>query len=146
MPHFTFPITKDGCTLDVLIGLGAVEMQAAQAAGLPLPPPLTARAVLDTGSDKTAVAPRLLQQLGTVPKARVRTHTAAGAVHVHVYEVSLSVPNPTGVRTPMLVQPQWEVTEFLHPPPGIDVLLGMDLVKECLWIIDGPGGFFTLGF
>jgi hypothetical protein len=146
MPHFTFPITKDGCTLDVLIGLGAVEMQAIQAAGLPLPPPLTARAVLDTGSDKTAVAPHLLQQLGTVAKARARTHTAAGAVQVQVYEVSLSVPNPTGASTPMLTRPQWVVTEFLHPPPGIDVLIGMDLVKECLWIIDGPGGFFTLGF
>jgi hypothetical protein len=146
MPHFTFPITKDGCTLDVQIGLGAVEMRAAQAAGQPLLAPLGVRAVLDTGSDKTAVAVRLLQQLGTTPVGRARTHTATGRVRVRLYEVSLSVPNPTGARTPMLVRPQWRVPEFLHPPPDIAVLIGMDLVRECLWILDGPGGIFTLGF
>ncbi len=146
MPHFTFPITNDGCTLDVLIGLGALAMQAAQAAGQPLPPPLGARAVLDTGSDKTAVALALLQQLGIQPLGWARTQTAAGAIRVDLYQISLSVPNPTGARTPMLVRSQWTVTEFLHPPAGIDVLLGLDLAKECLTIIDGPGGRFTLGF
>jgi hypothetical protein len=29
---------------------------------------------------------------------------------------------------------------------GIDVLLGMNLARECLTIIDGPGGYFTIGF
>jgi Aspartyl protease len=146
MPHFTFPITKDGCTLDVLVGLGHADMQAVVAAGQHPPPPLNARAILDTGSDKTAVIPRLLQQLGIRMLGSAQTHTAAGLLKVRLYEVSLSVPNPTGARTPMLVRPQWAVTEFLHPPPGIDVLLGMDLVRECLSILDGPGAAFTLAF
>jgi hypothetical protein len=146
MPHFTYPIIKDGCTLDVLIGLGAVEMQAALAAGQPIPPPLTARAVFDTGSDRTAVTPGILQQFGLRRMGTAQTQTAAGAIYVRVYELSLSVPNPTGALTPMLVRPQWLVTEFLHAPSGIDVLLGMDLARECLSIIDGPGGLFTLGF
>ena len=146
MPHFTFPITKDGYTLEVLIGLRATDAHALLAAGQPIPPPLHARALLDTASDKTAVAVPLLQQLGITSVASVRTQTAGGMVMVQLYEVSLSVPNPTGARTPMLVHSEWEVTEFLHAPPQIDVLIGLDVLNECLVVIDGPGGRFTLGF
>jgi hypothetical protein len=146
MPHFTFPITGDGCALSVLIGLGADDMHALQAAGLPIPAPVRVRAVFDSGSDKTAVALPLLQQFALIPVGRARTQTAAGSIRAQLYEVSLSVPNPTGALTPMLVRPEWTVTEFLHPPVGIDVLLGLDLARECLSIIDGPGGLFTLGF
>ena len=146
MPHFTFPITKDGCTLDMLVGFGHDDMKAVVAAGQPPPPPIAARAIIDTGSDKTAVAPRILQQLGIGVLGSVQTHTAAGLIVVQLYEISLSIPNPTGARTPMLVRAQWLVTDFLQAPPGIDVLLGMDLIRECLLIIDGPGEFFTLGF
>jgi hypothetical protein len=146
MPHFTFPITKDGCTLDVLIHVGAKDMHALVAAGQPIPPPLSARAVLDSGSDRTAVALPLLQQLNLVPLGKVQTQTAAGSLRVQLYELSLSVPNPSGAVTPMLVRPQWTVTEFLHAPTGIDVLLGLDLARECLIVIDGPGGFFTISF
>jgi hypothetical protein len=146
MPHFTFPITKDGYTLDVQIGLKATSVRSLMATGQPIPPPVQARALLDTASDKTAVAVHLLRQLGIAPRGPVRTQTAGGIVKVQLYEVSLSIPNPTGARTPMLVHPEWEVTEFLHAPPQIDVLIGLDVLNQCLVVIDGPGGRFTLGF
>jgi hypothetical protein len=146
MPHFTFPITRDGYTLDVLIGLKATLVRSLLASGQPIPPPLSARALLDTASDKTAVAVRLLRQLGITPRGPVRTQTAGGTVLVQLYEVSLSIPNPTGARTPMLTHPELVVTEFLHAPPQIDVLIGLDVLNACLTVIDGPGGRFTLGF
>jgi hypothetical protein len=46
----------------------------------------------------------------------------------------------------MLVRSEWTVTEFLHAPPQIDVLIGLDVLNQCLVVIDGPGGRFTLGF
>jgi hypothetical protein len=67
-------------------------------------------------------------------------------VSVRLYEVSLSVLNPTGATSPMLTRAEWLVTEFLHAPPQVDVLIGLDLANECPTIIDGPGGHFTLGF
>jgi hypothetical protein len=106
MPHFTFPITPDGYTLDVLIGLRTTDAHALLAAGQPIPPPLQARGLLDTASDKTAVSVALLQQLGIAPLGPVRTQTAGGIVKVQQYEVSLSIPNPTGARTPMLTHPE----------------------------------------
>jgi hypothetical protein len=146
MPHFSFPITNDGYALDVLIGLRTTDALALQAAGQPIPPPLHAHALLDTASDRTAVAVRLLQQMGISALGSVQTQTAGGSVLVKWYEVSLSVPNPTGARTPMLTYSEWRVTEFLHAPPHIDVLIGLDLARECLLVLDGPRGHFTLGF
>ena len=45
-----------------------------------------------------------------------------------------------------MAKPEWVVTEFLHAPPNIDVLVGLDLMQEWLLILDGPGQRFTLGF
>jgi hypothetical protein len=146
MPHFTFLTSRDGYAFQVLIGLRTTDLLALQAAGQPLPPPVQARALLDTATDKTAVAARLLQQLGVPPGRPVSTHTAGGMVTVQLYEVSLSILNPTGASSPMLTRGEWVVAEFLHAPPNVDVLIGLDLAGECLTIIDGPGGRFTLGF
>ena len=146
MPHFTFPASPDGYTLEVLIGLRAQAMQALQAAGQPIPPPLRVRAILDTASDTTAVAGRVLQHFGIPFSTTVQTHTAAGPIQVNVFTISLSVSDPIGVSRAMLVQPEWVVTEFLYPTPQIEVLIGLDLANECLLILDGPGQRFTLGF
>src|SRR5438552_3438422 len=54
---------------------------------------------------------------------------AAGPIYVKVYEISLSVPDPTGASNTMLVRADWTVTEFLYPPPQIDVLIGLDLAN-----------------
>jgi hypothetical protein len=146
MPHFTFPITPEGCTLAVLIGLRSAQVQALLAAGQPIPPPLSARALLDNGSDMTAVSGRLVRQLRIPPGKRVQTHTAGGALEVDTYDLSLSVPNPSGATTPMLTYGELTVTEFQHAPPQIDVLIGLDVLRQCLTLLDGPGERFTLAF
>jgi hypothetical protein len=146
MPHFTFPRSPEGYVLDVVIGLSTADIAALQAAGQPVPPHFHARALLDTASDMTAVTPRLLQPLGMKTLGRARTHTAGGLVKVGVYEVSLVISDPTGTASVPLVRSPWRVTEFLHAPPQIDVLLGLDLADQCLLFIDGPGRRCTLGY
>jgi hypothetical protein len=34
----------------------------------------------------------------------------------------------------------------LPPGPLCEVLIGMDVVRQCKLIVDGPGEFFTLEF
>ena len=114
MPHFTFPASADGYTLEVLIGLRAQAMLALQAAGRPIPPPLRVRAILDTASDRTAVAGRVFQHFGVPSAGTVQTDTASGPVRVDVYTISLSVPDPTGASKTMLVQPEWEAQVVPH--------------------------------
>ncbi len=146
MPHFTLPVSPDGYLLQILLGLRATDMAALQAAGQPIPAPLHARALLDTGTDRTAVSTSLLRQMGVLAFGSVETHTAGGPVTVDLYRVSLSVPSPAGGIDPALAHPEWVVTEFLHAPPNIDVLIGLDLAEKWLLILDGPGQRFTLCF
>ncbi len=146
MPHFTVPMSPEGYAVEVMLGLPAADMAVLLAAGQVIPPPLRARGLLDTATDKTAVAVGLLQQMGLPHLGSVETQTAGGRVIVKLYRASLSVLNPAGAIDPSQARPDWVVTEFLHAPPNIDVLLGLDLARECLLILDGPGQRFTLGF
>jgi hypothetical protein len=139
-------MSRDGYAVDIMIGLRAIDIAALLAAGQPIPPPLRARALLDTGSDRTAVALKLLQHLGIVSLGWVETHTAGGVMQVDLYPVSLSVPSPAEVIDAALAKPEWVVTEFLHAPPDVDALIGLDLAEKWLLILDGPGQRFTLGF
>jgi hypothetical protein len=146
MPHFTFPTDAQGMTLDVLVGLKQSQVRALRSAGRPIPAPIRLRAIIDTGADVSAVTPRALAPFGLTSVGSVLTITAGGFGAADSYEVGLSVPPPTGVQVPNLVRPAWIVIDLLASPPGIDALIGMDLLSECLLILDGPGGRFTIAF
>jgi hypothetical protein len=100
---------------------------------------------MDTASDLTAVTGRILQALGLSTSRSVKTHTASGSVSVDVYEISLSILPPTGM-TAMFTTSHLEVTELLHAAPGIDVLVGLDVILQGVLHVDGPGGTFSFTF
>ncbi|HEY7158609.1 MAG TPA: aspartyl protease family protein [Gemmataceae bacterium] len=147
MPQrITFPIDPDGLALDVQIGLPAAMLQARLTQGQPLPPAITVRALIDTGADATSVAPDVLNRLGLVSSGQVRMTTASSTLLVDRYEISLSIFGPAGVAGPALVRPLWNITSFSQSLPGIEALIGMDLIRQIVLTIDGPGGLFTLEF
>src|SRR5262249_9975569 len=75
------------------------------AAGQPIPPPLQARALVDTGSNVTAVAPWVLHQLAVPAASSTSNHTAGGIVKVKLYQVSVSIMDPSHPGSPMLTAP-----------------------------------------
>jgi hypothetical protein len=100
---------------------------------------------MDTATDVTAVAPRLLQGLGLPLYGSAQTHTAGGAVQSGVYEISLSILSPTGPGA-MFTAPQLLATELIHAAPGIEVLVGLDVLLQGILHVDGPAGFFTFTY
>ncbi len=46
----------------------------------------------------------------------------------------------------MLTCADMNVLELLNPIPGVDLLLGMDVLLTIKTLIDGPTGQFTLEF
>lgn len=145
MPVLTFPVQADGLLVDAMIGLDRSELQALIAAGQPLPVPLLIRGVIDTGADVTAVAPSILARLGVPPGKTVQTHTAGGPVNTSIYDVSFSIPAIRKRMAPFVV-PQLTVTELKHSPPNIDVLIGLDVLLQCHFHLDGPARQFSLSF
>lgn len=147
MPQrITFAIGADGLALDVQVGLPAPMLQTRLTQGQPTVSAFTIRALLDTGADAMSVAPDVLNRLGLSSSGQVRMTTASGSVLVDRYEISLSIFGPMGIAGPALVRPLWNVTSFSHALPGIEALIGMDLIRQIVLSIDGPAGAFTLDF
>jgi hypothetical protein len=146
MPTLTLPVQPDGLIIDVLLGVSGAEAHKLIAAAQPVPRPVFARAVLDTGTDATAVSPRIVQALGLVSSGTAQTHTAAGPVNVPYYEVSLSLL-PSAQALPFFVDPRRLVTELAQPLPGsIEALIGLDVLLQLIFTLDGPARTFTLSY
>jgi hypothetical protein len=45
-----------------------------------------------------------------------------------------------------LARPDWTVTNLLHDPDDVDVLFGLDLLREIVLIVNGQGQTFSLDF
>ena len=94
MPRLTFGISSDGFALIVLVGLNGQDTTDLVNAGQVVPSPLAVCAVIDTGTDITCIASRVVQQLGLIAIGQVNTQTVRGSLNANLYEVSLSIPRP----------------------------------------------------
>jgi hypothetical protein len=142
MAIFSSSITNAGLSLTVRVGLNGKNIAALQAHGQPIPEPVQATALIDTGTDITAVASSVFQQLMLTPTITAKNQTASGTVDVNLYLVSLDLVEPASgkiipVYTDMLV------SELAVTLPDADVLIGQDVLAECLVIINGPKKEFS---
>jgi hypothetical protein len=148
MAVLTFPINPDGLSLDALVGLDHRASHALLGRGAALPRPQRVRALLDSGTDLTAVSAPVLSRLPvTVTRGRpVRTHTTSGIIHTPTFYISLSIPPAPGAAGSLLVVARLRVNRLPVPLPALDVLIGLDVIRQYLWAIDGPGGNFSVTF
>jgi hypothetical protein len=138
----TFPITRDGLVVDVLVNLEAGALIPLWQAGTH-PPPVQCRGLIDTGTDITAVSLTVLQRLGVPRVIQTTTHGIGGSVSADLYEVSLHIFDPQQTTLPWLPHPSLLVMAL---PPGFpfDALIGLDIIRTCKMIVDGPAGQFTM--
>jgi aspartyl protease len=145
VPYFTYPLSPDGPAVPGLVGLNDQATAALAQRQQPIPRPVSVRALIDTGADVTAIADHVAGQLGLALVHRTKTHTAGGSVNVNLYRVSLSVIGPAGTAGGLLVWPDLLVTELAVTIQNVDVLIGLDVLRQSLFILNGPAGQFTLG-
>jgi hypothetical protein len=145
MAQLTFPTAADGLWVDVRINLDRAALQSLQSTGQPMPNSIQAKGLIDTGSDISAVAASILQQLGVPVYGQARTQGIAGPVPVRVFKVALFILDLRQRHLPWLVEPDLVVME-LPSATAAEVLIGLDILLGCKLIVDGPGGLFTLEF
>jgi hypothetical protein len=145
MPRLTFPFVPDRLLVPALIGLARPAMHSLQASGAALPGLIQARGAIDSGTTITAVAPCVLSPLQAAPGPSTQTRTVAGTVQVHFYQVSFTIYNLASTAA-VLSRADWTVTNLLHDLDDVDVLFGLDLLREIVLIVDCPGQTFSLDF
>lgn len=147
MAHLSFAVTSTGLTVPVWIGLTHQAMKDLIAAGKQIPAPVGAKGLLDTGTNVTAVAPWILQQLAVPVTTRSSTHTAGGQVPVNLYRVSVGITDPAQpAGSPWLTHSDMLVIELATPLPDVDILIGLDILLTCKLHLDGPARRFMLEF
>ena len=133
-------------TLPVLIGLSSHDAQLLVAAGQSLPSSIWGTAYLDTGTNVTCVGADVLRQLGITAIGQGGSQSTGGQISVKLFEISLTVPPPGFATGPLLTRESLLVMELSTPIPGIDVLIGLDILLDCKFLLDGPARQFTLEF
>jgi hypothetical protein len=144
MPVLTFAISTDGMAVDVLLGLSRANAQALRAAGKVVPQPVPLRALIDSGSDLTSIVDAAVASPGLLPLGPFAVNTANGTAIVNRYAVSFTLVAPGGNASRNLVRSNVPVLGLANAPIGFDMVIGMDVLDDCLLIKDGPARQVTL--
>jgi hypothetical protein len=144
MPTLNYSLAPDGLRVPCMVNLAGGDLLDLLAKGGAPPRAIHARGMIDTGSTLTAVAMRVLQALGATQQGSAQTHTAAGVVTVQVFMISFTIH--AGPGSPTLHRPDWLVTGLAQDIADVDVLFGVDLLREIVLTVDGPSGSFRVDF
>jgi hypothetical protein len=144
MPVLTTALTPEGPVLTLVIGVSKPRADALLAAGLPVPPPVQIRALIDTGASSTCVEAGALQSLSLVPSGAISMTTPStgpNPVICNQYDVGVFVVHPVitlGLDTMPIIECQ-------ALGGGIQALLGRDFLGLCLFVYDGQAQRFSFG-
>jgi hypothetical protein len=142
MPAFTTTVAdlqQQGPWIDLQLTVGAAAEAVLRKAGDPIPAPVSARAMIDTGASHTVIQQNLATQLGLQPVGTTYINTPASTnVPCPRYRVRLLFPQNT----------LFEVTALATPLQGqhIQCLIGRDVLARAVFVYIGDNNLFSLSF
>lgn len=140
-----------GPIVSVEVGLSRSFVQSLRSQGLVVPSPVRCAGLLDSGADVTVVEPAILSQLKTVGFRHKRfvivNAPGLGGLGYHPeYAIEFRIVHPSGNRRHDLALPDFPIVERALGAPSYDVLIGLDVLSSCMFILNGPAGTLTLGY
>jgi predicted aspartyl protease len=141
MPILNGTQSANGPVIELFVGLSIHRYTALQQANVQAPPPIFARALIDTGASCTAVDPMVIQRLALPATGTAAVHTPSTGGNPHTcnqYDVSLWLPSAQNIKFTI------PVIESRLAALGLDVLLGRDVLDDCLLVYNGPTRTFSL--
>ncbi|NNN10151.1 MAG: hypothetical protein HKL85_13290 [Acidimicrobiaceae bacterium] len=94
--------------------------------------------IWDTGASGTMITQRVVDELEIKPIGRTEVHHAQGSDESPVFLVDLQLP--------MKVVIQGLTVTLGKLPPGVDVLIGMDVIGTGDFAVTNVGGMTTMSF
>jgi len=135
-PHALF---SGGIMMDVSISLDVLTETTLKSTNRPVPAPIIAKALVDTGCTITSIDKTLVSNLDLITRGYAQTHTANGVVSVSQHLVSIGFPG-----TNLMNRPVQTVQSIDLSGQPFSVLIGRDLMA--LWSItyNGTTGFVCI--
>ena len=148
MPDLPGALSADGALVDVRIGWSDPTARALRSALRPVPPPVDARALIDSGAESSCVDPALILALGLpvggFALANVPAH--GGLAFATQHDAALTILHPSGDARLNLALGNLLVVELAIGVLGYQALLGRDVLAGCRFLFDGPAGTFELSY
>ncbi|MGH7559110.1 MAG: aspartyl protease family protein [Gemmatimonadota bacterium] len=138
-----------GPILTAYVGVSQQRAEALQAAGEAIPNAVRVQALVDTGASCTCVDYSILSALDLSPTGSVPVHsptTGATPETKDQYDASLLIPGAHATHVPLILQTIPVVAAELVAVQGFEVLIGRDILQDCVLVYNGTNGWFTLAF
>jgi hypothetical protein len=151
VPHLTLSLSTGRPLIDIFVGVSQARQGALTTAGQPVPAPIPARALIDTGASCTCIDLTVLKQLGipSTGTTPILTPTTGLTPHtVNQYDVSIMIVFGTQ-RQPFQVlfnAHTMPVVDADLRPQAILALIGRDILATGLLQYNGESELFTLAF
>src|SRR5262249_31560885 len=144
----TSRLDPQGALVQVLAGWSAARARQLQLALRPVPPAISAKALLDTGAEITCVESSLIQSLSLPFGGSVLAHVPAvgGLTAGALYPASVTIVHPSGNAAANLVIGNLSVLEVQLAALGYEALIGRDILARCRLLYDGPRQRFWLRY
>jgi hypothetical protein len=136
-------LVLNGPILEVQLLPGVHAAAAMQRAGLPIPPPITVAALIDTGASCTVVTSGIPAQLGLQPMgSRLVNTPTSQKVPCPTYAIRIIFPSTGGIKSSV----GFDAVVMEAPLQGqnIQCLIGRDFLQHAILIYSGPDEMFTL--
>lgn len=144
MPSFTGQVPNlvaAGPIVEVVIGPGRAFVEELSAKGQPVPAPVRAIAMIDTGASGTVISPTIVQSLGLQPVgvAQMSTPSTHQPVQASIFNINLDFPHGVTINDAAAIE---------APLSGqhIQCLVGRDILQHGVLVYVGYINQFTLSF
>lgn len=131
------------------IGVSDGRKTAITSAGTAVPNAILVQALVDTGASATCVDPSVLQALSLTPTGSTMVKTPSTGnqpVQFDQYDVSLGVPPASDQQLPLYIGTLPVICTELLTSQGFHVLVGRDVLSQCILIYNGNTKLFTLSY
>ena len=149
MPHFTISVDQNGLlALAATVGVSQPRGIALLTSNLPVPQPIPITAIVDTGATHTCLDRATINALGisATGSATATTPSTGNTPHTfEVFDIAISIPSRVNQlpfyrgTIPVLCMDQPLL-------PGVQMLLGIDILSNCTLFVDGATGIFSLAY
>lgn len=150
MSHFTNQTSQaGGPRLHAAVAVSDPRRKALEEAGKAVPNSVPVQALVDTGASCTCVDPSVLEKLGLQPTGSVQVHTPSSGSNPDQhdqFDIGLLIPGSDRSHLPLHLDAVSVVAAELLANQGFEVLIGRDILSDCILIYNGPVGVFTMAF